>query len=156
MSQSGRPALRNNFCPLPDQPHIDWNAATLAETIICRFFLAARRTTRPQFTIAPDEKEADLAAEMRRDYIPTHKYCPPKLIMQMAGRLHQDHYATDSADSTDSSDERGSEELRTPRRRRNQFIYKRREPFLHSHGFSLKHPHIRRRPKPTAGFLPTF
>jgi hypothetical protein len=27
-----------------------------------------------------DEEEAVLAATIRRDYISTHKYCPPKLI----------------------------------------------------------------------------
>jgi hypothetical protein len=71
-----------------------------------------------------DEEEADLAAAIRRDYISIHKYFPPKLITQMARRLHQDQCATDSADSTDSSDESDSEELRTPRCRRNQFTHK--------------------------------
>jgi hypothetical protein len=103
-----------------------------------------------------DEEEADLAATIRHDYISTHKYCPPKLIMQMARWLHQDHRATGSADSTDLSDESDSEELGTTLRRRNEFTHKWRERFLNSHGFSLRRPHILRRLKPNYGILAHF
>jgi hypothetical protein len=74
----------------------------------------------------------------------------------MARRLHQDHRTTDSADSTDSPDESDSEELKIPRRRRNQITHKWPERFLGSHGFSLRRPHIRRRRKPNDGILVHF
>jgi hypothetical protein len=103
-----------------------------------------------------DEEKTDLGATIRRDYISTHKDYPLKFIMPVVRRLYQDHRATDSANSTDSSDESHSEELRTSQRRRNPFTHKWREGFLHSHSFSLRHSQIRKRLKPSDGILAPF
>jgi hypothetical protein len=113
-----------------------------------RYGLAARLLT--------DEEETERAVTIRRDYLARHKYCPPKFVTHMGRQMCWQRSSDESFDSSDSSESEPSDEDVPLRRRPHQFAHKWRERFMRRSGFSLRAPHVRRRPKPGDEMLATF
>jgi hypothetical protein len=84
-----------------------------------------------------------MAATIRRDYLARHQNCPPKFVTHMGRQRSSDK----SFDLSDSSESEPSDEGVPLRRGPYQFTDRWGERFMPRSGFSLRCPHVRRRPK---------
>jgi hypothetical protein len=74
----------------------------------------------------------------------------------MGRQMRRQRSSDESFDSSDSSESEPSDEDIPLRRRPHQLTHKWRERFMRRSGFSLRHPQVRRRPKPNDEMLAKF
>jgi transposase-like protein len=99
-----------------------------------------------------NEEEAELAKRIREQYVDRGRYCPPLLVNRLASQIR----ARRDAEEEDHPEESPDEDDATPKRRHKQFTHTWRDRFLREAGFSLRRPHLKRRPKPDDEYLARF